>query len=255
MAKKPDVLRPTDDEARRLARMLVRASPFASLAVIEPGTGHPSSSRVLLATDIDCCPVILVSALAMHAGALKADPRASLLCGEPGKGDPLAWPRITVACRAETIDRDSEAGMLVRQRFLRRHPKSRLYIDFGDFSFFRLVPLRASLNGGFGRAFAIEGNDLLADSQSALDLARHSAGILRDGPAAGTGDHAVAVDHFAGNLLSIPLLYREFKLIDLDCDGIYMKKGNSIRRFEFMKTARNLEEFVAEYSDILNVMH
>jgi putative heme iron utilization protein len=88
------------------------------------------------------------------------DPRASLLAGEPGKGDPLAHPRITVQCVAEPIAKDSDAHPAMREVFLTRHPKTKLYIDFDDFLFFRLVPMSANLNGGFGQAFILEGKDL-----------------------------------------------------------------------------------------------
>ena len=39
--KKKDVLRETDDEARLLARKLVRASRYAAIAVVDAETGHP----------------------------------------------------------------------------------------------------------------------------------------------------------------------------------------------------------------------
>ena len=39
------------------------------------------------------------------------------------------------------------------RRYLNRHPKARLYAGFADFAFFRLAVERASLNGGFGKAY------------------------------------------------------------------------------------------------------
>lgn len=161
MTDKPSVLRDTDDEARRLARRLIHTGPQMALAVIDPETGFPGVSRVLVATDGDGAPVILVSALSAHTKALGADPRCSLLAGEQAKGDPLAYPRITVLARAMRIERDDPARTRLRRRFVRRHPKAELYIDFPDFAFFRLEPVSASLNGGFGRAYALEAADLL----------------------------------------------------------------------------------------------
>jgi putative heme iron utilization protein len=158
---KPAVLRETDEEARRLARMLVRGARHMALAVIDPETGFPSASRALTATDLDGTPVILASALSTHTKALLADPRCSLLAGEPGKGDPLAHPRITLQCRAASVPRGDQVHDRLRQRFLDRHPKASLYIDFPDFRFFRLESQSASLNGGFGRAYALPGNDLV----------------------------------------------------------------------------------------------
>ncbi|WP_404947067.1 HugZ family pyridoxamine 5'-phosphate oxidase [Rhizobium terrae] len=160
-ADKPKVLRDTDDEARRLARTLVRGARYMALAVIDPETGFPSVSRTLTGTDIDGVPVILVSGLSGHTKGLVADPRCSLLAGEPGKGDPLAHPRITLQCLAESVARDTPEHARIRSRFLDRHPKAALYADFGDFRFFRITPQAASLNGGFGRAYMLNGADLI----------------------------------------------------------------------------------------------
>src|SRR5688572_13428223 len=133
---KKDVLRPTDAEAIRLARTLLRAARYGALAVLEPATGVPLASRVALATDHDGAPLILVSALSAHTGALIADPRCSLLVGEPGRGDPLAHPRMTLVCRAEKLERGTPEQARAERRFLSRHPKAALYAGFGDFSYF-----------------------------------------------------------------------------------------------------------------------
>jgi heme iron utilization protein len=160
---KPQLLRETDEEARRLARTLMRDARYMALAVLDPATGFPSASRALTATDLDGVPVILASALSGHTKGLLADPRCSLLAGEPGKGDPLAHPRITVQCLADVVERPGEAHDRLRARFLDFHPKAALYVDFPDFRFFRLVPQSAALNAGFGRAYALTRQDLLSD--------------------------------------------------------------------------------------------
>ena len=162
MRKKPDVLRPVDDEARRIAKTLVRTARFGALATLEPETGVPLASRVAAAPDIAGLPVILMSSLSAHATALQANPVCSLLLGEPGKGDPLAHPRITVIGRAAPVE-DGTRDPALRHRFLARHPKAALYIDFGDFAFWRLEVERASLNAGFGKAYALQATDVLSD--------------------------------------------------------------------------------------------
>ncbi len=78
MASKIDPIRPTDAEAIKLAKQLVRSARFGSLAVLDKDTGTPSVSRVATATDLDGSPIILVSELSPHTGAMKADPRISL---------------------------------------------------------------------------------------------------------------------------------------------------------------------------------
>jgi putative heme iron utilization protein len=174
MAEQAQLLRPTDDEARELARTLIRGARYMSLAVLDPATGFPSVSRALTAIDLDGVPVVLVSALSGHTKGLKDDSRCSLLAGEPGKGDPLAHARITVFCEAALVSRESADHQRIRARFLRRHAKAQLYVDFPDFRFYRLVPVQASLNGGFGRAYALGGEDLVfplaADESAWLEL-------------------------------------------------------------------------------------
>ncbi|TPI44698.1 HugZ family protein [Mesorhizobium sp. B2-9-1] len=160
---KKDVIRETDAEAIRLAKTLIRSARFGALAAIEPGTGAPLASRVGVATDIDGAPLILISMLSAHTGALLADPRCSLLLGEPGKGDPLAHPRISLACRALRLERGSADQIRAERRYLNRNPKAKLYAGLGDFSFFRLEPERASLNGGFGKAFLLDRDDFITD--------------------------------------------------------------------------------------------
>lgn len=177
---RPSVLRETDDQAKTEARALLRGARFCALAVIDPETGFPSATRVLTATAPDGAPVILISALSAHTRALDADPRCSLLAGEPGKGDPLAHPRLSLQARARRVGRDEALHAWLRGRFLRRHPKAALYIDFDDFRFVRLEPVRANLNGGFGKAYVIEGEDLLIRHPDTERLASSEHQVLAE---------------------------------------------------------------------------
>lgn len=180
MSDKPSVIRETDDEARGLARRLLRSARYVALSVIDPDNGFPSVSRVLLGTDTDGSAIILVSGLSAHTKALLADNRVSLLAGEPGKGDPLAYPRVTVQCLAEAVEHGSAEHGRLRARFIARHPKAKLYIDFPDFRFFRLVPQTASLNGGFGKAYILPGEDFLIPPEKAGDFSGHEDATLQE---------------------------------------------------------------------------
>ncbi|MBP8306149.1 MAG: HugZ family protein [Burkholderiaceae bacterium] len=153
-------LQPVDDDALALTARLLRNNGHGTLAVLEAGTGHPLASRTSFACDADGTPIILISGLAAHTPALRADPRCSLLAGEPGAGDPLAHPRITLIGRARCLARDSPEGEQARASFLAVHRKAAMYADFPDFDFWRIEPERASLNGGFGRAWLLSRADL-----------------------------------------------------------------------------------------------
>ena len=160
-------IRDTDDEARALARKLLDEARFGALGVLDPATGAPVVTRIAVGTTPSGAPLTLISSLAFHTGALRADPRCSLLLGEPGdRGDPLTHPRLMVEARAEFVAPDDPARPALRDRWLAAHPKAKLYADFPDFAFVRLVPQGALLNGGFGRAFRLTAEDLLGQASA-----------------------------------------------------------------------------------------
>tara|TARA_R110002020_G_scaffold16307_7_gene57597 strand:- start:9250 stop:10005 length:756 start_codon:yes stop_codon:yes gene_type:complete len=220
-------VRDTDEEARRLARRLIRGARFGAIGVLEPDTGFPFASRVLTGTDVDGTPLILVSGLSVHTDALLTDPRASLLFGEPGKGDPLAHPRITLRTLAERVARDDPAHAGMRARFIARHPKAALYADFPDFAFFRMAPQSASLNGGFGKAFVLEAADLLIASPAIAEVAElEPSAVVHMNT-----DHADTVDLFARVFGKSEKT--GWKICGLDCAGLDLSRGDELLRIEF----------------------
>lgn len=162
--KKKDIIRETDADAIRLAKTLMRSARFGALAFNEKGTGVPMISRIGIATDIDGTPVTLISGLSAHTQALEADARCALLVGEPGKGDAMAHPRISLVCRARRIARDTPEHERIARRYLNRNPKAKLYAGLGDFAFFRLEAERASMNGGFGKAYLLDRAELVTEN-------------------------------------------------------------------------------------------
>jgi hypothetical protein len=160
-ARQPSPIRPTDDDARRLGRALIDGAAFGALAVLHPDTGLPHVTRIAIAAGPCGHPVTLISELSLHTRALLADPRASVLLGEPGpRGDPLTHPRITLQVLAEFLRHGTPDHAALRAHYLRRQPKAKLYVDFADFAFARLRVQGAALNGGFGKAFDLAPADL-----------------------------------------------------------------------------------------------
>lgn len=222
---KKDVLQPVDDEARRLSKTLLRAARYAALGTIDLPDGVPFVSRVSLATAMNGAPVFLISRLSTHFRNLEADPRCSLLIGEPGKGDPLAHPRITLIGSAEILRDGSERDHL-KQRYLRRHPKAVLYVDFPDFAFWRFTTSRASLNAGFGKAYALDCSDLATPLGGLEGLADIEDGAI----AHMNADHADAVEHYA-------VLARAkgagWRLSAIDPEGLDLASGDDVARLWF----------------------
>lgn len=156
-------IRPTDPEARALARSLIRDARHAALGVIAPDTSHPLVTRIAFGTTAQGQPLTLISDLSHHTRALVANPAASVLLGEPGpRGDPLTHPRLTLQVTARFVRHGSDAYAELAAHYLRDHPKARLYIGFADFSFAVFTVDKAYLNGGFGKAFVLTADDLQA---------------------------------------------------------------------------------------------
>jgi heme iron utilization protein len=227
LEKTKDVIRPTDADAIRLGKTLIRSARYGAIAVLEPETGTPLASRVGVATDIDGSPLILISMLAAHTRALVADPRCSLLLGEPGKGDPLAHPRITLVCRAMRLERGTPQQAHAERRYLNRNPKAQLYVGLGDFSFFRLEIERGSLNGGFGKAYNLTAADLLTASPALEALAQGEQSALDHMNA----DHLDAIAVYARHYAKAP--GEGWKLTGFDADGMDIASGDDARRIFF----------------------
>ncbi|MGH1416480.1 MAG: HugZ family protein [Pelagimonas sp.] len=153
-------IRPTDDQARDLARDLIKTARFGALAVIGQD-GMPMVTRIATVPGLDGMPLSLVSDLSTHTQALKHNPTCALMLGEPGdKGDPLTHPRLSLQGRAGFIRHGQAEHSALSDHYLSLYPKAKLYIGFGDFSFLRLNVVRGFLNGGFGKAFELTANDL-----------------------------------------------------------------------------------------------
>jgi len=227
MNDRPSVIRPTDAEAIRLAKTLVRSARYGAIAVIEAETGVPFASRVGVATDIDGAPLILVSLLSTHTRALRADPRCSLLVGEPGKGDPLAYPRLSLVCRAVQLEAGDPAHERAQRRYLNRNPKAKLYAGLGDFRLFRLEPGRASLNGGFGKAFLLNREELVCDSTVAAELAASEQRAIDHMNA----DHLDAIELYAGHFARAS--GEGWTMTGIDPDGIDLAAGDATARVFF----------------------
>src|SRR5258708_27812084 len=138
-----------DFDPARLARSLLRRSRQGALATLMARGGDPYCSLVNVATHADGSPILLVSRLALHTQNILADARLSLMLDERAEGDPLEGSRIMLAGRAEQAGGEDVA--ILRRRYLNAHPSAEAFVDFKDFSFFRIRLHAAHLVAGFGR--------------------------------------------------------------------------------------------------------
>jgi heme iron utilization protein len=121
-------------------------------------------------------PIFLISTMAMHTQNLLVDPRASLLVTEPGaSGDPLGSSRVTLI---GSVSRIPEAELVAaRTVYLASYPDSKYWVDFDDFSFYRLDVLDVYYVGGFGVMGWVAASDY-SDAQSD-PLAEHKNDIMQ----------------------------------------------------------------------------
>ncbi len=225
--KPKDVLQPTTPEAIRLARTLVRTARYGAIATVDPETGWPTATRVGVSTDFDGAPIILISRLAAHTKALLKDVRCSLLLGAPGKGDPLAHARVTIACEAREIEPGSDDAKRMAGRYLSHQPKAQLYVGLGDFRFFRLEPRSASLNGGFGKAFALTGEQMLNANPANAELAETEPSAVEHM----NDDHSEAVGLYAEHFAKAEP--GRWRLVGVDAEGMDLVDGDDVRRVWF----------------------
>jgi putative heme iron utilization protein len=220
-ARPPQDFKPTD-----VAKELLRATRSGSLATLDRNTGHPFCSLVNVATDVDGSPLILVSQLSTHTANIEIDPRASVLLASTGKGDPLAYPRLTALGAFEKIERGSPDEARIVRRYSARHPKN-MYAGFADFGLWRLKVVSAHLNGGFARAADLKASDLMTDLTDAQEMVEIEESAVEHMNA----DHADAVRLYATKLLGEA--DGAWRVTGVDPDGLDLAVGDRIARMPF----------------------
>jgi heme iron utilization protein len=125
------------------------ALSIASFSTLD-ATGYPIATLVTFAM-ADKTPLLLLSKLSNHRVNVENDNRASLLIAKSGKGDPLAYPRVSLIGKVFLAKKTD-----YREIYLAQNPKSALYIDFADFDIFTFNVETVQYNGGFGRAMTLD---------------------------------------------------------------------------------------------------
>jgi putative heme iron utilization protein len=215
----------SDFDAAKVARSLLRRSRQGALATLMTGSGDPYCSLVNVASHPDGSPILLISRLAVHTKNILADARVSLMLDERAEGDPLEGSRIMLAGRAEeAAAADLE---IARRRYLNAHLSAQAFVEFKDFSFFRIHPLGAHLVAGFGRIVDLRPEQFLTDISDAQALLEAEQGALDRMNA----DHRDATNLYATRLLGAHPA--DWRCTGCDPDGIDIQSGSEILRLDF----------------------
>lgn len=205
---------PETSYAERARTMLSLGAVGVLSTHSEKLAGFPFGSTMPYALDGSGCPLFLISAMAMHTKNLKADPRASLFITVPeAQTDPLGAGRMTLVGTAEAVP----AGDIpaARSAYLARHDSARYYVDFADFSFWRLSPAGLYFVGGFGVMGWVDIPDF---SQASPDpLAADAAGILEHM----NTDHSAAMLDIARHFKAVEA--SEAKMTAVDRLGFHVR--------------------------------
>lgn len=244
MAESENLRLETNDEARGLAEGVIRTCRYGALAYLEPGTGHPVTSRVGCVPDMDGTIHIPISGLSAHTKALRADPRCSLLLGETGKGDPLTHPRLSLVGEVVAVEKDSDTHARLRRRYVSRQKKAGIYLDLPDFTFYRVDSPRAFLNGGFGKAFDLAAEDMFLPHDELLtELMKVEDGIVTHM----NEDHGEAVGLYATVLAEAEA--GPWRIATIDPRGLDLALGERIIRLNFaapLKSAAEIRPVLVE---------
>jgi heme iron utilization protein len=219
-------MQPTADfDAARLARSLLRRSRQGALATLMAGSGDPYCSLVNVASHPDGSPILLISRLAIHTQNILADSRISLMLDERADGDPLEGSRIMLMGRAQEANGSDRETL--RRRYLNAHPSAKAFVDFRDFSFFRIVPSGVHLVAGFGRIVDLKPEQFLTDIAGAgalLDVEQEAIEHINS-------DHRDASNLYATRLLGAEAA--DWCCTGCDPDGLDLQAGGKTLRLDF----------------------
>ncbi len=170
----PAVPEPSFSERARTVVHLGRIGSLSTVSRKQPG--FPFGSVMPYGLDDRGRPIFLISTMAMHTQNLQADPRASLLVTQAdGDGDPLGASRVTLVGNVQTIPEPEISD--ARQLYLDRYANSKYWVDFDDFSFYRMDVLDVYYVGGFGVMGWVQASDY--NTAQPDPLADVAAGIIQ----------------------------------------------------------------------------
>jgi putative heme iron utilization protein len=175
--------------------------------------------------------------MAMHTQNLQADPRASLLVTQSdAAGDPLGSARVTLIGNVLPVPEAEVAS--TRQRYLERYPNSRNWVDYEDFSFYRMDVIDVYYVGGFGVMGWVSASDYrdghpdpLADV--AGDITKHM-----------NNDHADSLKLLAAKFAGIEAQEAAMTAVDRLGFHVRLKTADGLRgaRIAFLREARSAAE-------------
>jgi putative heme iron utilization protein len=235
VSNQPSPPEPTFSERARTLVHLARTGSLSTLSRKQPG--FPFGSVMPYGLDPHGRPIFLISTMAMHTQNLLSDPRASLLVTQAdGEGDPLGASRVTLIGNVQTIPQSEIAE--ARKLYLERYANSKYWVDFEDFSFYRMDVVDVYYVGGFGVMGWVKASDY--DEAQPDPLADVAAGIIEHMNA----DHKDALILLARKNAGIESQEAAMTSVDRLGFQVRLKTADGIRgaRIAFLREVRNAND-------------
>jgi len=231
----PSVPEPTFAERARTLIYLGRIGTLSTLSRKQPG--FPFGSVMPYGLDGRGRPIFLISTMAMHTQNLQADPRASLLVRQQETdGEPLGASRVTLVGNVLPVPSTELAE--ARKLYLECHANSKYWVDFEDFSFYRMDVIDVYYVGGFGVMGWVSASDY--DRSQPDPLADSTAEIIQHMNA----DHKDALVLLARTFALIESTEATMTAVDRLGFHVRMKTPDGLRgaRIAFLREASNPAE-------------
>jgi len=228
---------PEPSHAERVRTLVYRSrsGTLSTLSAVHPD--WPFGSLMPYGLDEKGRPTFLISTMAMHTHNLIRDPRASLFVSQTDSGgDPLDASRVTLMGETSKVSEDQLSE--VRELYLSHYQNASYWVDFDDFSFYRMEIKDIYFVGGFGAMGWVTAEDYtkaqvdpLADSVS--EIIQHM-----------NQDHADSLVLLAKEFTSVDAEEASMTLVDRLGFQVRMKSKDEFysRRIGFLQEVKNPEE-------------
>src|SRR5579862_210829 len=235
VSNQPSPPEPSFSERARTLVYLARIGSLSTLSRKQPG--FPFGSVMPYGLDAQGRPIFLISTMAMHTQNLLADSRASLLITQAdGDGDPLGASRVTLIGNVQTVPEPEIAD--ARKLYLERYSNSKYWVDFEDFSFYRMDVVDVYYVGGFGVMGWVKASDY--DQAQPDPLADVARGIIEHMNA----DHKDALVLLARKSAGIESQEATMTSVDRLGFQVRLKTADGVRgaRIPFLREARDAND-------------
>jgi len=231
----PNVSEPTYAERVRTLVYRVHMGTLSTLSAKHPD--WPFGSLMPYGLDEQGRPTFLISTMAMHTHNLIHDGRSSLFVSQTDSGgDPLDASRVTLM--GETTKVPEGELHEVRESYLERYTNASYWVDFDDFSFYRMDIKDMYFVGGFGAMGWVTVDDYY---KAKVDPLADSAGDIIDHM---NRDHADALVLLANKFTTVDAEEASMTSVDRLGFQVRIKSGGEFysRRIGFLREVNNTEE-------------